>query len=272
MGVVGVRRAVALVLSVLVAAALGVTTSTTAHAATGPASIRPHLKWCDEALPTTDGRSRCPSFDPRPAYVMIGTSITRKAKDAIVATIPRVTVDALDGRSWEIHGNPNGTTTWQAFVQHLPDLRPRDWLIMETGRGDISVDSNRKYMDKVVAAMPAGVCLAWIMPHTYFSTQDAVWTAKMAKWNADMGALIGSELAKVKCHAAVQWDSIVKQETHMAEQSQGLTAAQVKAWEPLLYDGRHPTAFGGRVYASSIALAMRAQAPPEKTLPWPRGR
>ena len=271
MGAVRVRRAIALVLGVLLASTLGVTTSTTAHAATRPASVHPLLRSCEETVPAIDGRSRCPSFDPRPAYVMIGTSITRKAKSAILATIPRVTVDALDGRSWEIHGNPNGTTMWQAFVQHLPDLRARDWLIMETGRGDISVDANRKYMDKVVAAMPAGVCLAWIMPHTYFSTQDAVWTAKMAKWNADMGALITSELAKVKCHVAVQWDSIVKQETNMAEQSQGLTPAQVKAWEPLLYDGRHPTAFGGRVYASSIALAMRAQALPKSTLPWPRG-
>jgi hypothetical protein len=271
MRVVWVRRAMALVLSLLVTGAIGLTTSTTAHALTSPASVRPNLRSCDEALPTIDGHSLCPSFDPRTHYVMIGTSITRKAKDAVLAAIPRITVDALDGRSWQIHGNPNGTTTWQAFVHFLPDLRPRDWLIMETGRGDIPVDTNRTYMDKLVAALPADVCLAWIMPHTYFSTQDAVWTAKMAQWNADMGVLIASELAKVKCHAAVPWDAIVKQETRMAEQSQGLNPTQAKAWEPLLYDGRHPTAFGGRVYATTIALALKAAKPVKSTLHWPRG-
>jgi hypothetical protein len=251
-------------------AAVVVIGSPPAQASAKPSAVRPHLKSCDEALPTIDRHSLCPSFDPRTHYVMIGTSITRKAKEAVLGAIPRITVDALDGRSWEIRGNPNSTTTWQAFVQHLPDLRPRDWLIMETGRGDISVDTNRKYMDKLIAALPTDVCLAWIMPHTYFSTQNAAWTAKMAQWNADMGALITSELSKVKCRAAVQWDAVVTKETAWAAQSQGLTAAQVKAWEPLLYDGRHPTAFGGRVYATTIALAMRAATPAKRTLPWPR--
>jgi hypothetical protein len=201
---------------------------------------------------------------------MIGTSITRKAKSAILKTMSRITVDALDGRAWEIPGRPNGTTTWQAFQQHLPDLRPRDWLIMETGRGDISLSMNKSYMDKVVARMPPEVCLAWIIPHTYYSTQNDAQTAVMAQWNHDMNTLITSELAKVKCHAAVQWDSVVTLETQMAEQTTGLTADQVKAWEPLLYDGRHPTEFGGRVYASTIATAVRAKAPPTNTLPWPR--
>jgi hypothetical protein len=266
-----VRRASALVLGVLMATALIGMTSGTARAVSRPGLVHPKLKWCDEASPTVDGRSRCPSFDPRPAYVMIGTSITRKAKAAILSTISRITVDALDGRAWEIPGRPNGTTTWQAFQQHLPELRPHDWLIMETGRGDIPVDMNRKYMDRVVASIPPEVCLAWIIPHTYYDTQNDAQTAKMAQWNADMAALITSELAKVKCHAAVQWDSVVKVETQLAEQTQGLTPAQVKAWEPLLYDGRHPTEFGGLVYASSIASVVRAKAPPKSTLPWPRG-
>jgi hypothetical protein len=63
----------------------------------------------------------------------------------------------------------------------------------------------------------------------------------------------------------------VKVETQMTEETQGLTPEQIKAWEPLLYDGRHPTVFGGQVYASTIAAAVRAKAPPKSTLPWPRG-
>jgi hypothetical protein len=238
------------------------------------ATLHPNRVDCDEVSLNPTGRPGCRPPDKHVHYVMIGTSITRKAKPQLFASIPHLTLDALDGRAWEIPGRPNGTTTWGAFVQHLPELRPKDWLIMETGRGDIPIAMNRTYMDKVVAALPTGVCLAWILPHTYYSTQNAEYTAKMATWNADMAALINSELSGVPCHAAVPWDSVVTFETQMADSATGLTADQLKAWEPCLYDGRHPTTFGAGVYATTIAVALHATSvtPPPSSgkFHWPR--
>lgn len=259
-GRVGVLRMGAALLCAVFAAALA---PLPAHGV-----VRPALRQCDDLQTSEIDRSQCPSFTRYPHQVMLGDSITRKAKAGVQYFNRNMTVDALDGRSWEIPGRPNGTTMWQAFQQYLPGLRPHDWLVMETSRGDISVDTNKKYMDRLVAALPAHVCLAWVLPHTYYDTQDAAHTAAMKTWNTQMAALIQDELAKVRCHAVIDWSSVV--ETFTA-QTPHQTAAQIKAYEPVCYDGRHPTPFGARIYGSLIASTLKtATAANAKVLAWPR--
>ncbi len=246
-------RAVIALITCLLIGGFGISGATNASATSARAIAHPTLRSCDDLADPITSRSRCLVEDPHSHVVMIGTSVTRKAKQFVQADIPYITVDALDGRAWEIPGRPNGTTEWQAFLQYQPQLRPRDWLVMEASRGDISVAMNRTYMDKLIAALPDGVCLAWVIPHVYYSTQTDAQTAAMHTWNTDMAALIRQELAGVPCHAFIEWDSVVTQITQLTP---GLTTDQLREWQPLLYDGRHPTAYGGEIYGSTIAVTI----------------
>jgi hypothetical protein len=124
---------------------------------------------------------------------------------------------------------------------------------MENERADVSIATNRTYIEKMKSTLPAGTCLAWVVPHVYYVSQGAAATAVTRQWNQQMAALLKAELAPMKCHALVPWNSVV--DAYTAKTS-GLTAAQKKAAEPLLYDGRHPTQLGRIVLADTVARAL----------------
>ena len=184
---------------------------------------------------------------------MLGSSVTRLSRSALQYEIPGIVVDASNGRSWRIRGNGGGTTLWQAYLSHRSQLRPGDWLVVENERGDVTVAENKIYIDQLVADLPEGVCLGWILPHVYYDTQGPSATAQTHQWNVDMTALLRKEVPRVACHALVDWNAVVDDAT---ASTPGLSPLQQAAGAPLLYDGRHPTELGQWVYGATISQAL----------------
>ena len=182
--------------------------------------------------------------------VVIGASVTGLAHWALDRRIPKVTVDAVGGRSWLILGTDHKNTLWQAYQQYRPTLHAGDWLIIENERVDVTIATNRTYISKLIASLPKGVCLGWVLPHVYYATQGPALTAQAHVWNMKMADLIRAELGPMKCHAYVPWDAVVNSYT---ARTKGLTAAEKRVGAPLLYDGRHLTHLGQVVYANTIA-------------------
>src|SRR5262249_43407870 len=151
---------------------------------------------------------------PAKHYTIIGASITRLSTPGLRAYVPGITVDALDGRSWEIPPSHGGPTLWEAYQHDVQFLHAGDWLIMENGNGSVpmaaagarpmtatdvrmDVATNTDYVDKLIASLPPGICLAWVLPHVYYGAQ----TPLMVQWNADMATLLNDRVPKVACHA-----------------------------------------------------------------------
>ena len=189
--------------------------------------------------------------------LVIGASVTRLSVGDIRKAIPGVSVDAADGRSWTLPGRVGSLPLWDAYHSRRSQLRPGSWLVIENERADVTVQQNRMWIEKLIADLPKGVCLSWVVPHVYYSTQGPAATRMTRQWNDAMALLLHAELAKVPCHSFVEWDSIVREWTATTK---GLTAAQIRVGQPLLYDGRHPTKLGAKWYAAAIAAAVRPEA------------
>ena len=194
---------------------------------------------------------------PRPhsyPYVMIGASVTYVARSDIQAALPGLYLDARNGRGWANPPSGGGTNVWQAFVADAKYVKPGGWIIIEAGLGGVNPDVFDWYVKRVVAAMPRNVCLAWVMPHTYFAGQTSEQTALRQKWNADVQAFIRTDLAAVRCHSFVEWDAAVVTAT---QRTPHLTTTQIDQSQPLCYDGRHPTATGSLVLAELLQQGVR---------------
>jgi hypothetical protein len=187
-------------------------------------------------------------------YTIIGASITRLSTPGLRANVPGITIDALDGRSWEIVPSHGGPTLWEAYQHDVQFLHAGDWLIMENGYGTVpvaapgtqpmtvtavrlDVATNTEYVDKLIASLPAGICLAWVLPHVYYGPQTPV----QVQWNADLAALLQDRVPKVACHALIPWDRLVNDWARIRLSQGMVTAAMAGVGEPLVYDGRHPT-------------------------------
>ena len=253
---VGVRVSRARLLRRPLVLMMGMALCLSAVQAPAHATVRPAQGGCDELWPDAiGGRQTCPvKPDPRKHYLMIGSSVTRLSDVALESTIPNLVVDAANGRGWGHRSSDGGPDLWQTYLNHRAELRAGDWLIFENERADVSIAVNRTYIDRLKASLPAGVCIGWVLPHVYYATQGATQTALTKQWNTEMTALVKSEFDSYPCHAYADWDSVVVQAT---AQATNLSAADVKAWEPLCYDGRHPTVLGTLAYANVIALALK---------------
>lgn len=185
--------------------------------------------------------------------VLIGTSISLLASGAVAAGIPGIKIDAKNGRGWVNAPSGGGTNLVQAFEQDKGLVGPGGWIILDTSLGGVPTDVYRQYVRQIADSTPAGVCLAWVIPHVFYNQQDDAQTIVTAQANAADAAWIRSELANFPCHAFVEWDSSVTTATAHAP---NLTAEQQKSFQPLCYDGRHPTALGARVFTARIRQAM----------------
>jgi len=199
----------------------------------------------------TPGRALSASTPVR--HVMIGASVTRVSAKYLRMRVPGIRIDAVDARSWDVPGARGGTTLWQAFVSDSAGLGCGDWLIVENSRVDVPVAMNQQYTERLLAWLPADVCVEWIIPHDYFDSQGTDATQVTAAWNAEMALMIHSALSDRPCHAFVEWDTIVSDATF---RTPNLTPLQRAQWQPLLYDGRHPTPAGRQDLARSVAGAM----------------
>lgn len=189
----------------------------------------------------------------RPQIVLLGTSITRVAADEITEAIPGIVFDAANGRGWRQIPSGGGTTLWQAYLQHRSSLQSGDWLVMEASLGGVPAGKYAFYTRLTMNTLPRGVCLAWVIPHNYYPGQDAATAERTRVQNDAVSAIIRSALAKYPCHALVEWDQLV---TKATASTPNLTPAQREQWQPLCYDGRHPSATGQIVLATAILEAI----------------
>ena len=185
--------------------------------------------------------------------VLIGTSVTYVAANQIRQAIPGIKLDTKNGRGWVNAPSGGGTNLMQAFMADRAWVHTGDWIIVDTSLGGVPADDYATYMQQVIAKMPHGSCLAWVIPHVYFATQDDAHTAVTRSANEVLKAMIRTALATYPCHAFVEWDASV---TTATTRTPGLTAAEVKDWQPLCYDGRHPTATGALVMAARMRQAI----------------
>lgn len=186
--------------------------------------------------------------------VLVGTSITRVASDEIKRAIPGIMMDAANGRGWQQPPSGGGTTLWQAFLQDKNFVGSGDWLVFDTSLGGVPLTKFATYLANTVNRMPAGACVAWIIPHNFYPNQTDAAALSTAQANAGVAALIRQALAPYPCHALVEWDRLVSSATlHTPD----LTPQQAKAWLPLCYDGRHPSTTGQMVLAAAILQAIR---------------
>lgn len=189
-------------------------------------------------------------------YLIIGASVTRLSGDDLREDFgPTLQLEAVDGRAFVFPDVDGGPTIWGVFMTNYQRLQPGDWLVIEMAHGGVDVDTNRAYLEDVVARLDDGVCLAVVAPHTYYGDLDSVspgpgWP--MMQWNADMRAMQEEVIAGQPCHALVDWDAMVDQ---AVDQATDLSIDERMYGRPMLYDGRHPTTYGARAYAMAIYQA-----------------
>lgn len=173
--------------------------------------------------------------------VVIGASVTRLAGPYLRQEIGEgLVLEAFDGRSFIHPDMRGGPTIMQLFRQYLPTLEAGDWVVIEHGHGEVSLTENRRYLREVVRLLPDSVCLAVVQAHTYYGPE----TVAMQTWNRGMNILQREEIAAQPCSKQIQWSTTVRR------------VMTGPLGQPLLYDGRHPTAQGGAALAAAIAYAV----------------
>jgi hypothetical protein len=195
------------------------------------------------------GGSRAAAADP--TYTVIGASVTRLAAVELRAAFgDSLHLEAADGRSFIHPDNRDaGGTIMDVFRARLAYQRPGDWVVIEMAHGGVPVDVNRRYLTEVVRLLPDSVCLAVVAPHTYYGLE----TAATRAWNSAMRQMQVEVLALQPCRHVIDWSLFVRRATASSTLSAELRALG----QPLLYDGRHPTAAGARTYASALYWATR---------------
>lgn len=189
-------------------------------------------------------------------YLVIGASVTRLAGDDLRGYFgDTMQLEAVDGRSFVFPDNKGGPSIWGVFMADYQSLRAGDWLVLELAHGGVEVDVNRRYLQAVVARLDDSVCLAVVAPHTYYGDLNSVapgpgWS--MQQWNAEMRVMEVQVTAAQPCRRIVEWDRVV----NIVDTEQPAMDWQTKALgAPVLYDGRHPTDFGGHLYALAMYRA-----------------
>jgi hypothetical protein len=195
-----------------------------------PATVTPAAVEAVEALPAGGH-----------VYV-VGASVTRLSAPSIRTRIPDAIINAVDGRSMIHPDNRGGPTVMEVIRGWLPYLRGGDWLVVEAAHGGVDVATNQRYMHEVIRLVADSVCIAWVIPATYYGAP----TPETVRWNTDMEAMIRSELPGQPCHAVIPWGDKVRSDWLI----NGFGYR-------LVYDGRHPTSPAGTWwYAKLMADAV----------------
>lgn len=191
-----------------------------------------------------------------PRYLVIGASITRLAGDDLKGLFgPTLQLEAVDGRSFVFPDIHDGPTIWGVFMANYETLQPGDWLVIEMSHGGVTVDTNRMYLEEVVARLDDRVGLAVVAPHTYYGDLDSVAPGEgwpMDQWNIDTRAMQREVIAAQPIHAIIEWDEMI--DTAVTEATD-LSVDERMYGRPMLYDGRHPTQYGASAYATAIYQA-----------------
>jgi lysophospholipase L1-like esterase len=162
---------------------------------------------------------------------LVGDSISWQSGADLTKQAPTLKQDADPGRGAYKRGLSHNNTGWQMIQAHFSDVGPNQWMVVEIGTNDLMEPSTEwtTFIDDVIAATPAGTCLAWVTPYQpTYATQAAQYET-----------LMRSKITALPCYGTVDWDNVARLRTDLVQT-----------------DGIHPNTLGRKVYACMVAQVV----------------